>query len=96
MKSLLKLIVWKVRKLCKVADEIGRSCAVETIENELEEMENLFGLLVLGSFVGIPSPPVQISLDLMPLMEKELQLMMDKVDTASQPLSHLFSIFDID
>ncbi|MBW1717332.1 MAG: hypothetical protein JRJ77_16180 [Deltaproteobacteria bacterium] len=64
-------------------------------ESELEEMENVFGLLVLGSFVGIPSPPMQISLDLMPYMEKELLLMMDKVDTASQPLSQLFSVFDI-
>ncbi|MBW2023613.1 MAG: hypothetical protein JRI51_12340, partial [Deltaproteobacteria bacterium] len=81
--------------VCKIGDEISRSRAVEAIESELEEMENVFGLLVLGSFVGIPSPPMQISLDLMPYMEKELLLMMDKVDTASQPLSQLFSVFDI-
>ena len=96
MKSLFKIIVYKIRELCKAGDEMGRSRAVEAIENELEEMENLFGLLVLGSFVGIPSPPMQISLDLMPYMEKELILMMEKIDTASQPLSQLFSVFDID
>jgi len=96
MNSLLKNIVCKIKDACKVGDEMGRSRAVETIENELEEMENVFGLLVLGSFVGIPSPPMQISLDLMPHMEKELLLMMEKVDTASQPLSQLFSVFDID
>jgi len=95
MKSLFKIIACKIRNVCKIGDEISRSRAVEAIESELEEMENVFGLLVLGSFVGIPSPPMQISLDLMPYMEKELLLMMDKVDTASQPLSQLFSVFDI-
>lgn len=75
---------------------MSRSKAVETIESELEEMENIFGVLVLGSFVGMPSPPMQISLDLMPHMEKELLLMMEKVDTANEPISQLFSVFDID
>jgi len=93
--SILKFIVEKIREIWKIGDEISRSKAVETIESELEEMENIFGVLVLGSFVGMPSPPMQISLDLMPYMERELILMMEKVDTASEPISQLFSIFDI-
>ncbi len=96
MTSLFKDIVCKIKGVCKIGDDMARSRAVEAIENELEEMENIFGLLVLGSFVGVPAPPMQISLDLMPHMEKELLLMMEKVDTASQPLSQLFSVFDID
>ena len=79
----------------KTGDRVGRSKAVECIEIELEELENIFGILVLGSFVGLPSPPMQISLDLMPHMEKELILMMEKVDTANEPISRLFSVFDI-
>jgi hypothetical protein len=35
---------------------------------------------------------MQISLDLMPHMEKDLILMMEKVDTAHQPISQLFSV----
>ena len=96
MLSFFKYIQCKIRKVCQVGDEISRSKAVETIESELEEMENIFGVLVLGSFVGMPSPPMQISLDLMPHMEKELLLMMEKVDTANEPISQLFSVFDID
>jgi len=96
MISFLKRIQCKIKKACQIGDEIGRSKAVETIESELEEMENIFGVLVLGSFVGMPSPPMQISLDLMPHMEKELILMMQKVDTASEPIAQLFSVFDID
>lgn len=79
----------------KTGDRVGRGKAVESIEIELEELENIFGVLVLGSFVGMPSPPMQISLDLMPYMERELILMMEKVDTANEPISQLFSVFSI-
>lgn len=95
MKTLLKHIKDKVAAFLKSTDQVARSNAVETIEYEVEELENIFGVLVLGSYVGMPSPPMQISLDLMPFMEKELILMMEKVDTATQPLSQLFSAFDI-
>jgi len=69
--------------------------AVETLEFELGEMENIFGLLVLGSFIGLPSPPMQITLDLLPEMEKHFVLMLNKVDTAQSPLSDLLSTFDV-
>lgn len=80
----------------KTGDEVARGKAVDSLESELEEMENIFGVLVLGSFIGMPSPPMQVSLDLMPLMEREMILMMQKVDTANEPLGELFSVFDID
>ncbi|MBW1953431.1 MAG: hypothetical protein JRI76_13205 [Deltaproteobacteria bacterium] len=94
--SILGQILDQIREFWKVGDRVARGKAVQTIESELEEMENIFGLLVLGSFVGMPSPPMQISLDLMPFMERELILMMEKVDTAREPISQLFSIFNID
>ena len=95
MKNFLKYITDKVTAFWKIADEVARAKAVSTIEVEVEEMENIFGVLVLGSFIGLPSPPMQISLDLMPLMEKELLLMLEKVDTASEPLAQLFSTLEI-
>mgnify|MGYP001164388847 CR=1 FL=1 len=85
----------KVTEFLKISDAVARSKAVGTIETEVEEMENIFGVLVLGSFIGMPSPPMQISLDLMPFMEKELILMLEKVDTANAPISQLFSVLDI-
>lgn len=95
MKSIIKKIKAKIISFWEIADELARGKAVNTIEVEVEELENIFGLLVLGSFIGFPSPPMQISLDLMPLMEKELILMLEKVDTAHEPLAHLFSVLDI-
>jgi hypothetical protein len=95
MMSFLARIKEMIVEIWKVGDRVGRSKAVEVIESEVEEMENIFGILVLGSFVGMPSPPMQISLDLMPYMEKELILMLEKVDTANEPISQLFSVFNI-
>jgi hypothetical protein len=95
MMSFLVRIKEMLVETWKVGDRVGRGKAVEAVESEVEEMENIFGILVLGSFVGMPSPPMQISLDLMPYMEKELILMMEKVDTANEPISQLFSIFNI-
>ncbi|MBU2647085.1 hypothetical protein KKI24_20420 [bacterium] len=95
MPRFLKTMLAWCLSVWETADQVARGKAVDTIERELEELEHIFGLLVLGSFVGLPSPPMQISLDLMPHMEKELILMLKKVDTASEPLSQLFSVFDI-
>jgi hypothetical protein len=86
----------KIAALFKTADAVMRAQAVETIEYELEELHNIFGLLVLGAFIGIPAPPVHITLELMPLMEKEMTLMLDKVATAHDPLGDLFSVFELD
>ncbi len=79
----------------QVADEVARSKAVGTVEAELEELEYIFAVLVQGTFIGMPSPPVQICMDLLPLMEKDLILLLERVDTANEPLSRLFSVFDI-
>jgi len=95
MITILKHLQDRIVRLWKISDEIARFKAVDIIGHELEELENIFGILVLGSFVGMPAPPMQISLDLMPFMERELILMMEKVETANEPVSQLFSVFGI-
>jgi hypothetical protein len=80
----------------KTADAVMRSRAVEAVEYELEELDHIFGILVLGAFIGIPSPPIHITMELLPLMDNELQLMLEKISTAHDPLGELFSVLDID
>jgi len=92
----LKTIKEKIASAFNVADEVMRSKAVETIEYEVGELDNIFAILVLGAFIGIPSPPIHITMDLLPEMEKELEVMLDKVSTAHDPLGDLFSVLDID
>ncbi len=73
-----------------------RRKAVETIEYEVGELDNIFAILVIGAFIGIPSPPIHITMELLPVMEKEFEIMLEKVSTAHDPLGDLFSILDID
>ena len=91
----IQKILKRLAEKKKLIDEISREKAVSTIENELAEIEHAFAILVLGAFVGLPSPPMQITLDLLPDMEKELMLLFRKTETANEPLSTLFSIFDV-
>ncbi len=96
MVSFLDRIQRKIVTVFKTTDAVMRNRAVETVEYELEELDNIFGILVLGTFIGIPAPPIHITMDLLPLMERELNLMLEKVSTAQDPLGDLFSVLGID
>ena len=96
MVQVLKWLKRQIIEAFKISDEVMRSKAVETIEHEVAELDNIFGILVLGAFIGIPSPPIQITMELLPLMDKEFDLMLDKVLTAHDPLGYLFSTLGID
>jgi len=96
MMPIAKTIKNKIVSAFHVADEVMRSKAVETIEYEVGELDNIFAILVLGAFIGIPSPPIHITMALLPEMENELEIMIEKVSTAHDPLGDLFSVLDID
>ena len=95
MNSLIDKILRSIKKNWQLYEEVTRETAVESIEFELGEMENIFSLLVLGSFIGLPAPPMQITLDLLPEMEAHLDIMLNKVDMANEPISNLFSVFEV-
>ncbi len=84
----------RIRSVLSNLAAVNRERAVETLEWEVGEMENIFSLLVLGSIIGIPAPPVQVTLELLPLMEREVLIMTNKVSTASDPLAEVFSVLD--
>jgi hypothetical protein len=96
MMPIVKTFKDKIVSAFRVADEVLRSKAVETIEYEVGELDNIFAILVLGAFIGIPSPPIHITMALLPEMGKELEIMLEKVSTAHDPLGDLFSVLDID
>ncbi len=71
---------------------VNRENATKIVEYEIEEMEHIFALLLFGSFTGMPSPPVHITLQLLPLMEKDLELIFTKVATAHDGLAEITEI----
>ena len=95
-KQLLNSIKDKIVSAFRATDEVMRCKAVATLEYEVDELDNIFAILVLGAFIGIPSPPIHITMELLPDMEKEFALMLEKVSTAHDPLGDLFSVLDID
>lgn len=62
----------------KTINDLLKLRATEYIEAELEELENLFALITLGFLVGYPIIPPSLSLKLLPYMEKELAIMVDR------------------
>lgn len=95
IKSRLVKMKTAVVNAWKTADKVARYKAVDHLEDEVEEMEYIFAMLCQGAFIGMPGPPARISLDLLPDMEKDLILLMERVQTTHEPLSRLFSVFDI-
>ena len=85
----------KLRKILDLLDAMIRNQASGVVELEYLELEHIFGLLVLGQFVGLPAPPPQIALDLLPEMEKHLILLAQRIDVARGPVSELFSVLDV-
>ncbi len=95
MIKILNIIFNKLKSFYRNYEDSSKQKAVDVLEYELGEMENIFGLIILGAFIGLPAPPVQITLDLLPDMERHLIQMLNKVDTAESPFSELFSHLDI-
>jgi len=76
-------------------DTINRHKAVEYHEWEEKELRNTFALLVAGSFVGIPSPPAHITMELLPFMEADFKIMFERMDASVDPLGEMFSMLDV-
>ena len=82
----------QVRLFFKDLQSVNRSKATEILEFEVLELRNIFALLLFGSFVGMPSPPVHITLQLHPLMDSDIQLMLRRINVAHDALAEVVSI----
>jgi hypothetical protein len=71
---------------------INRNKATGLLEFELMEMENIFALLLFGSFTGMPSPPAHVTLQLLPHMQEELKLMYNRIGVARDALAEVVSV----
>ncbi len=91
----MRFILNKIVSAWRLFTKIMKNQAVSTIENESRELEHIFGLLVLGNFIGLPAPPGPVTLELLPLMEDDIYLLLDKIETAQSPFSYLFSVLEV-
>ncbi|MGV8080822.1 MAG: hypothetical protein AB2L22_12305 [Syntrophales bacterium] len=71
-----------------------RLAALTCIEER--ELENIFALLLLGSFVGLPAPPTFLSVELLPFMERELQVLHQRAEDAPDTLAEMMGILGVE
>jgi len=84
----------KLKNILQFINKANKAKAIEAYEWEEKELRNTFALLVCGSFLGHPSPPMYITTELLPEMEEDLNIMFDRLDLSRNPLSEMFSSFD--
>lgn len=90
--TVLRRLHLRLAELGRNLAQVDRDKATGLLEFELLELENIFALLVLGSFIGLPAPPVHLTLQLLPHMERELQLMLERVSVAHDGLAEVVSV----
>ena len=88
--------IQSIREFLSGLSASHREQAVRLTVLELKELENIFALLLLGSFVGFPSPPSFISIELLPLLEKELRVLHIRAEEASDMLAEMTGMIGID
>ncbi|AIF69170.1 hypothetical protein PAP_03755 [Palaeococcus pacificus DY20341] len=69
--------------------------STEYIEFEERELENVFALVLMGSFVGIPSPPTTLVMRLMPHMVREIYVMQRRATDMDDIFGEIASMFEI-
>ncbi|MEA3253381.1 MAG: hypothetical protein U9Q17_00355 [Chloroflexota bacterium] len=70
-----------------------KSRSTEYIGFELREMENIFSLLLIGSFLGIPSPPSDLSVRLLPYIGREMYVMGRRAGDMDDISGEVFGLF---
>jgi hypothetical protein len=66
--------------------------ATSQIVYEITEMEHSFALMLYGNFVGFPSPPMAIALELLPVMQGDLEKILTRASQTGNGLSELASV----
>ncbi|MBN1865178.1 MAG: hypothetical protein JW808_09785 [Victivallales bacterium] len=77
-------------------DTTHRDSAAALTGVEVKELENIFALLLLGSFIGLPSPPSFLAVELLPFMERELKVLNRRAQDAGDMLAEMAGTIGID
>ncbi len=84
-----------LKALLKGILEGVKSRSIDVVEEELKEMEGTFALLLLGSLIGLPSPPSFVGLSLLPYLERELTIALSRTRYIDDGAAFWFEIADI-
>jgi len=94
-KSDVKKLIQNISNFFDGFSQGFKSRSVEFIRIEERELENVFSLLLFGSYIGYPSPPAFLSLELLPHVAKELYVLGVSAERADDPLSQIAEFFEL-
>lgn len=86
----------KAKKWFRLLGNFQKERALALTRLECAELENVFALLLIGSFIGLPAPPSFLALELIPLMEREIQVFHKRASESDDMLSQILGVFGID
>lgn len=84
-----------LRSVCRDIDKTHRNKVCALTVSEVEELQNIFALLLLGSFVGLPAPPSFLAVELLPHMQNELKILQRRARDANDMLAEMFGTLGI-
>lgn len=91
----LRRLLRAAGRTARQIDGAARASATHTLAWEHRELENLFALLALLPLSGVAAPSSLLALDLLPHLERELCVLLDRARAADDPMGELFSTFDV-
>jgi len=92
----MKRLLYFLKKSFDVFDKAMKEDSTSFIRKQLEEEENIFALITMGIFSGIPSPPTGIVLRILPHMSREISIMIKRSANLDDVFSVLMGTFDVD
>lgn len=95
-KGFFRKIPGKALSFFSIMGASHREKIVELTRFETKELENLFVLLLMGSFTGIPSPPSFVAAELLPHMDHEIKVLNARAHAASDSMAEIIGLLDID
>jgi hypothetical protein len=94
--SMFKKILLIARKAVRYITAINRLKVTDMLIFEVNEMENLFTIMLFGSLMGLPAPPAAMAIELLPYMENELRLMISRADFSRDALASIMDMLHVD
>ena len=96
MARYIKAIWRSVRKTFRHLNQANREKVVALTMYEARELENIFVLLLFGSFAGMPAPPTFISAELLPYLEHEILVLNRRAQQSTDVLAEVMGAIDAD
>tara|TARA_B100001121_G_C18108773_1_gene353491 strand:+ start:48 stop:353 length:306 start_codon:yes stop_codon:yes gene_type:complete len=89
--------LWRsLRAFLRGIDQAQRERVVALTAYEARELENMFVLMLLGSFAGMPSPPSFLAVELLPHLEHEIRVLNRRAESSTDALAEIMGTIDAD